>query len=390
MAEYERNHYIPNKVVKNFATREENGKYKINIIDLQKQAIIKRNSESAFYEKNLYDVKNEDVKKLEKDLKTKIEEPFYKILYRLVNEEYDTFIITREELEIIKKFLLIQQYRNLKNSFGYCENFNKDGVLSRYNIKDDESLLDFWKREIQAILDNSLEDLVLKNDLVGVKFNTRSIYTGFLMFVHTTEEFVLNDLGCVTERLPIKMKFSPEEYCKMVEEVGKNLFGVDGFGHVAKKRAEENSEFMDNFLLFPVSSDLAILVVDEFWKTVHLNALGQEFLDKWGISPSLLLSKHFSLPKNDFVNKHIIKNMDDVQKYKSKYDKYTYKILEMDEWDTIYINNLLMNESYRYIGFKTKDKIMPSIAAYVIKQMSSVENVKNDLMFAFETENNKQ
>ena len=113
-------------------------------------------------------------------------------------------------------------------------------------------------------------------------------------------------------------------------------------------------------------------------------------MDKWGISPSLLLSKHFSLPKNDFVNKHIIKNMDDVQKYKSKYDKYTYKILEMDEWDTIYINNLLMNESYRYIGFKTKDKIMPSIAAYVIKQMSSVENVKNDLMFAFETENNKQ
>ena len=31
MSEYERNHYIPNKVVKNFATREENGKYKVNI-----------------------------------------------------------------------------------------------------------------------------------------------------------------------------------------------------------------------------------------------------------------------------------------------------------------------------------------------------------------------
>ena len=86
----------------------------------------------------------EEIKKLEKDLKIKIEEPFYKILDRLVNEEYDTFIITREELEMIKKFLLIQQYRNLKNSFGYSENFNKDGVLSRYNIKDDESLLDFF------------------------------------------------------------------------------------------------------------------------------------------------------------------------------------------------------------------------------------------------------
>ncbi len=49
MSEYERNHYIPNKVVKNFATREENGKYKVNIIDLHKKAVIKRNSESAFY-----------------------------------------------------------------------------------------------------------------------------------------------------------------------------------------------------------------------------------------------------------------------------------------------------------------------------------------------------
>ena len=33
---------------------------------------------------------------------------------------------------------------------------------------------------------------------------------------------------------------------------------------------------------------------------------------------------------------------------------------------------------------------MSSVAAYVMKQISGVENVKNDLKFVFETENNKQ
>ncbi len=381
MAEYTRNHYIPNKVLKNFANIDNNGKYIINVIDLHEETLRGLETSRCFYENNLYDVKNDDVKKLEKDLNEKIEQPFYKILDRLVNEIKDTFTITRAELEIIKKYILIQQYRNLKNSFGYSENWDSSIVLSRYNIKDDESPLDFWKREMQTILDNSLDDLIRKMNLVGVKQKTMNIYTGFLMFVHTCDEFVINDLGCVTERTPVKVKFSPEEYAEINEKLGKELYGAEGFGQTAKMRAETNSEYMDNYFVFPVSSDLAILVVDEFWKVAYINSISGEELEKCGILPSPFLSKYFSLPKNDFVNKKLIKKPKDLVKYKSSQDKYTYQIHELDILDTIYINNLLMNETHRYLGFRTKEAIMPSIAAYTMKAKCGMENVKNNFDF---------
>jgi len=147
MPEFEIQHYVQNKLLKNFAVKSDNGKYKIQIIDLKDKKVVEKNTDRAFWVKNLYDVENnEDVKKLEKDLNEKIEKPFNEILDRLTTEIKDTFTITRRELEIIKKYLLIQQYRSLKNSLSYNENCKKDEVLSRYNIRENETQLDFCKR----------------------------------------------------------------------------------------------------------------------------------------------------------------------------------------------------------------------------------------------------
>ncbi len=383
MPEFEIQHYVQNKLLKNFAVKSDNGKYKIQIIDLKDKKVVEKNTDRAFWVKNLYDVENnEDVKKLEKDLNEKIEKPFNEILDRLTTEIKDTFTITRRELEIIKKYLLIQQYRSLKNSLSYNENCKKDEVLSRYNIRENETQLDFWKREMQTILDNSLEDLITKLDLVGVKQKTSSIFSDFLMFVHTCDEFVINDLGYVTERVPVKIDISPEEYGKITEEIGKQLYGADGFGKNAEQRALNQTEYMDNFMFFPVSSDLAIMSVDKFWKL--LSFVKKADITKLEIPNTVLLSKHFSLPKNKYVNQKLMKKPKDFQKYQSQNDKFIYQIHELDEDDTIYINNLLINEAHQFIGYKTKDKVMPSIYVYVMKQMYNVENVKNDLTFVLE------
>ena len=173
---------------------------------------------------------------------------------------------------------------------------------------------------------------------------------------------------------------SSKEYGELNEEIGKILYGAEGFGKIAQKRAEEKSEYIDNYFIFPISSDLAILVVDEFWKKVYLHSLD---IDKFGVSQSFILSNHFSLPKNDYVNKNLIKKESDIQKYKNKDDKYIYKIHELDYYETMYINNLLMNEAHRYVGYKTKNLIMPSIASYVMKQILNVENIKNDYKFVY-------
>lgn len=49
---YTRNHYIQKRLLKNFAIRANNGKYKICVLDLIKFAVNYQNTESAFYEKN--------------------------------------------------------------------------------------------------------------------------------------------------------------------------------------------------------------------------------------------------------------------------------------------------------------------------------------------------
>ena len=52
----ERNHYIQNRLLKNFAIKAQNGKYKICVLDLINFTVNYRNTDSAFYEKNLYDL----------------------------------------------------------------------------------------------------------------------------------------------------------------------------------------------------------------------------------------------------------------------------------------------------------------------------------------------
>lgn len=378
MPEYENNHYVQDKLLKNFAVKSPKGKYKLQIIDLKQKKIYFRNTNKAFSKKNLYDVKDADIKKLEKDLNKKVEKPFNKILDRLVSEDLDTFTISRAEVEIIKKYLLIQIYRNYRNSLNYTENRDLSRLILRYNIANNETTVDYWKREMQTILDNPLDDLISKLNLVGVKQNAMEIYNGFLMFVHTCDEFVINDLGYTTERMPVIIKLPFNKYIEQYEIIGKELFGVEGFGNEARRKYKDNSEYIDNYILFPVASDLAVLVVNVLWKAVFLNSID---ISKLGIHPSILLKSHFSLPKNEFVNAKIIKSDKDIEKYKTQYDKYIYRIHELNKQETIFVNNLLMNEAYRYVGFKTTESVLPSIEAYILNQIIGVENIKNDYSF---------
>ena len=62
-----KNHYIQNRLLKNFAIKAENGKYKICVLDLIKFDANYRNTDNCFCQKNLYDIASgDDVKELEK------------------------------------------------------------------------------------------------------------------------------------------------------------------------------------------------------------------------------------------------------------------------------------------------------------------------------------
>ena len=197
---YVKQHYVPQLILENFThSNEPENLYYLDLIHFK---VDRKSTGSIFYEDNLYDSSiYEDVKAIEKKLGKFIESSMADVNKALLsaNKQLE---ITRKDVETIKKYLLIQIYRSTRNRMGYELPTKNPVVFSSYNKLDNETNIDFWKKEIDFIINHSWDE-ILASDLVGVKHHASLLYEGFLCFYKTDDEFVLNDLGYVTERVPL-------------------------------------------------------------------------------------------------------------------------------------------------------------------------------------------
>ena len=373
----DRNHYIQNRLLKNFATKADNGKYKICLIDLLNFNAGFYNTDRAFYQKNLYDLSTDiNTKELETKFAKVIECPMTCILGKIQNNISDTITFTRTELETIRKYFLLQLYRTPKNRLGYIKPRKHSFELSQFNIESNESKEDFWKREMLTILDNDWKSL-LQTDMVGIKKNALEINQCFTMIVKTNEEFCINDLGYVAERIPMKIAPDREqEYIKLSKTMGQKLYGKDNFDEAARKEIANKTSYIDNYKLFPISSDYAILLVSPLWKLYFLKP---ETFIKTTQLYSPILMKYISLPINTYKNADKIKTDIDVEKNMSQDDTYTFTIHTINEQETIYLNHLLINEAFCYIGLKTPSKFLKTIREYTMLKQRGMKNMHHDL-----------
>ena len=375
MAEFDKNHYVPNCVLKKFANKQNNGKFGFCYINLLEGKIDWQTTNSSFYEIKLYDQKNEEnVKELEHTFDRSIESIIQPLLKKLITCITETIVLSRNEIELIKKYALIQIYRNVRNGDNYSDNrINKEITLSKYNIKDGENPNDFWKREMMTILKSSWDE-ILKTDMVGISSIANEINRSFIMLFKTDNELCINDLGYVTERIPIKLsKEAQEEYIKLSKAYGEEVFKVSDFDVRAQNEIEENRVYIDNYILFPISSNFSIALVNGIWKYKLLDPLTFNYI------PSNLLNNHLSIPETDYVNKDKIKNNKDIIKYKSPDDTYKYKIHIMTENETEQTNFLLINEACQYIAFKTFNCFINTFKDYQELRYKNVTNIRHDL-----------
>ena len=240
MASFDKNHYIQKALLNRFAIKTSNKHYQICVLDLIDFNAAYHNTASAFQENKLYDVSAaEDVKELEHKFSVKIEQPMSQIVRKCVLENNYTF--KRHELETIKKYILLQLYRTPNNQRSYVNVPQNAFELSQFNIKEGENRVDFWKREMIYILDNSFDSL-LASDMVGIKKHAMEINTSFLIFLQTDSEFCVNDLGYATERIPVKISENKQDhYIRQAKEIGKTLFGKDNFDEIAKREIGNNT-----------------------------------------------------------------------------------------------------------------------------------------------------
>ena len=244
MPDYEKNHYIQNKLLKNFSKKNKNGNDVICILNLINFKAYYAKPENAFYENNLYDVDfTDNHKDLELKFKTNIEDPMGSLLNKINNNGNQALIFTRTELETIRKYVLLQIYRTPHNKKSYTNISDNTFELSQFNINQNESKVDFWKREMLTILDSDWDSL-LKTDMIGIRKNALQINSYFLMFIKTTDEFCINDLGHCTERIPIKIPQDKQnEFIKTAKIIGQKFYGKDDFDEIAKKEIADESSY---------------------------------------------------------------------------------------------------------------------------------------------------
>lgn len=378
MPHYDKNHYVQCRLLRNFAQQNKNGNDVISVLNLINFSAYYAKPENAFCENNLYDVEFADNNKdLELKFKANIEDPMGTLLNKIDNDSAPTFTFTRAELETIKKYILLQIYRTPHNKKSYTNIPDNTFELSQFNINQKESKVDFWKREMLTILDSDWDSL-LKTYMIGIRKNALEINSSFLMFIKTADEFCINDLGYCTERIPIKIpKDQQDDFIKIAQIIGQELYGKDNFDEIAKKEIADESSYIDNYILFPISSNIAILVVSPLWKQYLL----YPELRHEGIPfHSLLLQNHLSIPMTTYKNADKIKNDADIVTYKSPEDQYIYQLHTMSCEETVYLNHLTINEAFCYIGLKTPDKFLKTIREYNSLASMQTRNIKKNLL----------
>ena len=290
-------------MLKNFA-----GQNGVCVIDMQKGTVSSKAPDMAFREAE----PPAEVKDFESRFAEIIEKPMDKILGK-INKMSKSILLTRTELETVKKYILLQMNR------------------TPYSDAESEDDKDLWKKETAAILDMEW-DALMKSELVDVLKDSAEVNNSFLLFFRTDEEFVIGDSGCVAECVP---------------------------GTKDEDSDEEPEDFI-NYNLFPLTSEIAVLLISLPWK---MRFSSPDAVKGLPLS-SPILEKYRSVPKMKYINERRIRSEEDVSKFKHPMDRFTYMIHDVASDDLHYLNTLTINESDRYIGFMTPAKVVPTMESY--------------------------
>lgn len=375
------NHYIQKARLKEFSW-EEGNHHKIVVADLQKKKIGTRNIESAFYQRGLY---SDDV---EKEMSEKVEKPGMKI-FNKVYEADCTVTLTRKELEMLKKYLLIQLYRNPTNISHYSPNWKGDYLgANKKRFKNDEEAYRYVSNAIYEICNKPLSEL-MRSDDKELSVNAFTITQVLTLFVRSPSlEFVINDLGSVCERQEYHGYDKNEIKAALNNILEKEVSDVD-----AEKWINHHHQFHDNFTFYPISRRLGIITLSPEWtdlikihqpykfsyqgpnKKIRVD-VDYSFYDlviqKYGYYSDFI--KELYIPCFNNYKSHELNEINHakdysefaerISKYASSDDEYIYPIVDLDLKWAEYLNRLTINEAQNYFGFGSVQDAKISISNY--------------------------
>lgn len=377
-------HYNQQARLKEFA-RMEGKHYKLTMVDIKRRKIGSRNVEKAFYQKGLY---SEEV---ERELNSKIEMPGMRVFSKVYNSK-GAVILTRDELETMKKYLLVQLYRNPTNMATYSPNWAGDILGFNKEFKNDAEANKHVCDEIHTICNSTWKELSLTKDRELLNNIVLITQTMTLFVKSDVLEFVINDIGSVTERRP---------YFGHKREDFRNMFKVMGIGEIPDDKIDElirTHQYYDNFTFYPISSYFGIVLLTPIWTNLikekqpfrYVESLipdypfdvevDFDFFDwaerKAGVH-SEFIRQHFvpciniyeSEKLQDLRSKTVEEAMKLIVENSSPNDKYFYPVAQLNLNWSEYLNRLTINEARDYFAFGSISDGKISVGNYEMERL---------------------
>lgn len=369
-------HYVPQFILKKFSDKLclyniKTGEFKENI-----------KPEKAYAKKGFYSDEIED------KLNRKIEKQFAMLLSEKILKCDNEIELSRSELRLIKKFLLISVIRSMGNEQflqkekrfydDLTDLFIKQGLSKEEAIKaaakpfdeiqiPNETLYDYWMRTIDVILDtDGSPEEILKHPNKTYPAHRWAIVinAGYLAFwdsEYKRDEFVITDIGMTSENekgwngitvhntkktnfLMQLLQLEKDE--RMRQEIYKQLNFV--------------MSFHENFEMFPISAKRMIVEIAPFYKfrQAYKNFYPMPKLEDL----TELVNEKLYAPNE---NKYVYPQMDVILKYHDN-DKYIYNIKQLSRDETRYCNALFLDRINTTLGFSSLNKAVGSIVRYKI------------------------
>lgn len=368
-------HYVPMLTLRKFADRlclfnVQTGEYKENI-----------RIDKAFFKKDFY------TNEVEEKLNKKIESQFGNLFSNKLLNAKDKIELKRNELQLIKKFLLISVIRSIGNEEfmqkekefyitlnEYCKRFaNNNGydekLISPPFIEKEiagETLFDYWMRTLNVILDTdgTPQSILEHPDKTYPAHRWATVINnGYLAFWDSEfnhDEFVITDIGMTSEnekgwngttRHNVKKTNFLLSLMKNARDDNERI--------IIYQTINLHSCFSENFMMFPISAKRMIVEIDPFYKFRILNSHNYKM-------PKL--EELTEMPNENLFFPNDVKYVYTQKPYHPyKYhpdDLYIYEIKKLTSKETRYCNELFLDRINTWVGFTSLNKAVGSIFAY--------------------------
>ena len=365
-----KNHYVSQLIIKRFSPS-------VDTFDMQTNRIIEhRQAHKIFCDKDIYS------DSIEQKMAHDLEQPFASILDKKILHR-DTIELTRKELLLVKQFLLLDSVRTYSHEEFFCviEAFNKNA--QRYLLTDLEhwdgrlkmlpttaslniSAEELHMRAMKLYLDCQTSDDVLNHPLATLELFcwAKVVFDAYLSFwdSHDNHEFVLTSTGMVSDYEPSHIVFegldlSKHSYLFAQLNLDLNKSDLLFYTHCLSF----NQLMYENFNIFNLSATRCMVLIHPFFKLYNDEA-------------GAINGEKISAPMPDIwpswvESRGICRQPTVTYKEPGRWlleDVFEYRTVKLTEWDTIYVNQLILSQTYRLIGFHHVEKIIDSLTCITL------------------------